>query len=229
VLAITCGVDCQDDRLECSLVGHARDGTVLILAHQVIWGSPDDNETFAELDGLLKMRWPHQHGGTLRVDATVIDAGDGGHYDRVLGFTNPRSARRILAGKGVAGFARPAIQMSKTKKGRLFIIGVDGLKTQIINRLSRGSTIRFSDSLGPEYFEQLASEKRIIRMARGRPTARFERKVGAKAEALDCLVYALAAKAALNLNFDLRAVEVTTATVVPVAQSDTGRSRWMAR
>jgi phage terminase large subunit GpA-like protein len=228
VLAITAGVDSQDDRLECSLVGHTRDGTVLILAHQVIWGSPDDNETFAELDDLLKMRYPHPHGGMLKVDAAVIDAGDGGHYDRVLGFTNPRSARRILAGKGVAGFARPAIQMSKTKKGRLFIIGVDGLKTQIINRLARGSTIRFSNTLDATYFEQLASEKRIIRMARGRPTARFERKVGAKAEALDCLVYALAAKAALNLNFDLREIEVKT-TAAPKIQSDIGRSKWMAR
>ena len=229
VLAITAGCDTQDDRIEVSLAGHARDGTVLILAHQVIWGSPDDNETFSELDDLLKMRYPHPHGGALKVDAAVIDAGDGGHYDRVLGFTNPRSARRILAGKGVAGFARPAIQMSKTKKGRLFIIGVDGLKTQIINRLARGSTIRFSNTLDATYFEQLASEKRIVRMARGRPTARFERKVGAKAEALDCLVYALAAKAALNLNFDLREIEVKTTTAAPSVQSDIGRSRWMAR
>jgi phage terminase large subunit GpA-like protein len=119
--------------------------------------------------------------------------------------------------------------MSKTKKGRLFIIGVDGLKTQIINRLARGSTIRFSNTLDATYFEQLASEKRIVRMARGRPTARFERKVGAKAEALDCLVYALAAKAALNLNFDLREIEVKTTTAAPSVQSDIGRSRWMAR
>lgn len=231
VLAITCGVDCQDDRMECSLVGHARDGTILVLTHNVIWGSPDDDETFAELDDLLKMRWPHPHGGMLKVDATVIDAGDGGHYDRVLGFTNPRSARRILAGKGAAGFARASIQMSKTKKGRLFIIGVDGLKTQIINRLSRGQTIRFSNSLDANYFEQLASEKRIMRLARGRPTARFERKVGARAEGLDCLVYALAAKAALNLNFDLRAVEMATPefSAADARQSIIGRSKWMAR
>jgi phage terminase large subunit GpA-like protein len=231
VLAITAGVDCQDDRLEVSLVGHAKDGTVFILAHQVIWGSPDDNSTFSELDDLLKMRWPHQHGGTLKIDASVIDAGDGGHYDRVLGFTNPRSARRILAGKGVFGFARPAIAMSRTKRGRLFVVGVDGLKTQIINRLARGSTIRFSNSLDATYFEQLASEKRIIRMARGRPSARFERKVGAKAEALDCLVYALSAKAALNLNFDLRESEMATicANTPVLPPSDVIRSVWMAR
>ena len=54
----------------------------------------------------------------LRVDAAVLDAGDGGHFDAVMSFCNARLGRRVLAGKGVAGFARPAIQSSKTKKGR---------------------------------------------------------------------------------------------------------------
>ena len=40
--------------------------------------------------------------------------------------------------------------------------------------------------------------------------------------------HGLAAKAALNLNFDLRAVEITTA-MAPPPQSDIARSRWMAR
>jgi hypothetical protein len=73
--------------------------------------------------------------------------------------------------------------MSRTKKGRLFIVGVEGLKTQNIDRLARGSTIRFSSSLDATYFEQLASKKRVVRMARGRPTAHFERKVGAPRKA----------------------------------------------
>ncbi len=145
------------------------------------------------------------------MDAAVIDAGDGGHFDAVMAFCNARLSRRILAGNGVAGFARPAIQASKTKKGRLFFVGVDGIKTQIIARLARGQTIRFSHTLEPTYYEQLASERRIVRMSRGRPVARFERKPGARAESLDCLTYGLAAKAALALNaaaFNQRADEL---------------------
>lgn len=212
VLAVTVGADVQDDRIEATILGHGRDGTVFVVAHVVIWGSPLDNDTWAEVDRLLRQRWQHPHGGSLKVDAAVFDAGDGGHYDAVMAFCNARLGRRILAGKGAAGFARPAIQASRTKKGRLFIIGVDGLKTQIINRLARGRTIRFSHTLDATYFEQLASERRAVRTVRGRPTARFERKPGARAESLDALVYGLAAKAALTLNaaaFEQRLAEVS--------------------
>ena len=229
VLAVTVGADLADDRVELSVVGHGRDGAAYVLAHTVIWGSPLDNDTWSEVEALLRQRWRHPHGGTLKVDAAVIDAGDGGHYDAVMAFCNARLGRRILAGKGVFGFSRAAITSSKTKKGRLFIVGVDSLKSQIINRLARGRTIRFSHTLDGSYFEQLASERRVVRMARGRPVARFERKPGAKAESLDALTYALAAKAALSLNaaaFSQREDELRA--TVPVKPRQTVfPSRWM--
>jgi phage terminase large subunit GpA-like protein len=229
VLAITCGCDVGEDRIETSIVGHARDGTIFVLAHQTLWGAPESDETFEELDALLKQTWHHPHGGTLKIDLTVVDAGYA--FDRVVAFCNSRAAMRVLPGKGADGFARPAIQLSKTRKGRrLYIVGVDGLKSQIINRLARGTTIRFSNTLTATYFEQLASEKKVIRYSRGKPTARFERKVGARAEALDCLVYALAAKAALTLNFDARAFAVQTPTTPPKSPPPTLiRSEWMSR
>jgi phage terminase large subunit GpA-like protein len=231
VLAITVGADMADDRAELSIVGHARDGTAYVLTHQNIWGSPTDDDTWVEVDKVLRQRWKHLHGGTLKVDAAVIDAGDGGHYDAVMAFCAPRLGRRVLAGKGAYGFARPAISPSKAKKGRLFIVGVDVLKTQIINRLSRGLSIRFSHTLEATYFEQLASERRIVRMSRGRPVARFERKPGMLAEALDALTYALAAKAALSLNsaaFDQRETELSSP-VPPVPPPTVIRSQWMSR
>ena len=228
-LAVTVGADLADDRVELSVVGHGRDGAAYVLTHTVIWGSPLDNDTWSEVEALLRQRWRHPYGGTLKVDAAVIDAGDGGHYDAVMAFCNARLGRRILAGKGVFGFSRAAITSSKTKKGRLFIVGVDSLKSQIINRLARGRTIRFSHTLDGSYFEQLASERRVVRMARGRPVARFERKPGAKAESLDALTYALAAKAALSLNaaaFSQREDELRA--TVPVKPRQTVfPSRWM--
>jgi phage terminase large subunit GpA-like protein len=57
-----------------------------------------------------------------------------------------------------------------------------------------------SHTLEAGYYEQLASERRVVRLARGRPVVRFERRPGMRAEALDCLVLGLAAKAALSLN-----------------------------
>jgi phage terminase large subunit GpA-like protein len=113
-----------------------------------------------------------------------------------------------MAIKGMFG-TRPDIQASKGKMkggGRLWIAGIDGIKTTIFGRLQRARGIRFPHTLEPVYYEQLASERRVVRYKRGQPIRRFERISGrARAEALDCLVYAFAARAALtNVNFDAR-------------------------
>jgi len=227
ILFITCGVDVQDDRLEISVIGWSRTDA-LVLAHLVIWGSPDDDTTWAELEELLRTRWKHPHGGRLKVDAAVIDSGDGDWTERVYQFCFPRLARRILAGKGVAG-TRPAIQasQSKVKGGRLFLIGVDGLKNTILNRLSRGRSVRFSATLEPAYYEQLASERKVVRYARGQPIRRFERKSGMRAEALDCMVYAFAARHMVSAAVDRREEELRHETQAPPAPAVI-RSKWLA-
>jgi phage terminase large subunit GpA-like protein len=108
VIAVTAGVDIQDDRAEVSLIGWTKTGEMLVLAHLIVWGSPDDHGTWAELDALLRSRWQHPHGGSLRIDAAIIDSGDGDWTQAVYNFAFPRLARRILAGKGMAG-ARPVL------------------------------------------------------------------------------------------------------------------------
>ncbi len=229
VLAITGGCDVQDDRLEVTLVGWTRDQEILILGHLVIWGSPDDNATWLQLDDLSRSMWKHPHGGSLKLDALAIDSGDGDWTDRVYDFCHPRMSRRIMAIKGVHG-SRPALQMSKSRvrNGHLFLVGVDGIKTLLANRLARGSSIRFSDELEPVWFEQLASERKVLRYARGLPVRRFERKPGMRAEALDCTVYAYAARQAVPLNFDKREGELQGHTAAPMAPQKI-KSQWMSR
>ena len=208
VLVVTMGVDCQDDRLECCITGWSREGVAFVLGHVVIWGSiTDDDTVWLEMDELLKTRWKHPHGGSLKIDATILDAGDGDHFERVLSFTATRANRRVFGGKGAAG-TRPAIQASHAKlkagRGRLFIVGVDGLKGLIFGKLQRGTSIRFSNSLEPVWFEQLASERRVLRYTRGQPVRRFERLPGRRAEALDALVYSFAARSAAPIQLDAR-------------------------
>ena len=231
VLSVTAGVDVQDDRLEASLVGWTRDGAALVLAHLVLWGDVTDDGLWAELDELLRTRWTHPMGGQLRVDAAAVDAGDGQHFDRVLAFCGPRLSRRIVAIKGAAG-TRPAIKASEGKQrgGRLFVVGVDGIKGTILTRLARGRTIRFSDSLEPSYFEQLASEKRVVRYVRGAPVRRFERIAGKRAESLDSMVYAFAVRSLAPLDparreaeLSLREVTSKPAAVIRSAWLDKGR------
>jgi phage terminase large subunit GpA-like protein len=210
VLFLTAGADVQDDRVELSIIGWTRDGVALVLAHFTIWGSFQDGSTWDELDQTLRTRWRHPLGGVIRIDAACIDAGDGDHFDHVLNFCYPRMNRRVFASKGMYG-ARPAFQLAKGKKigDKLALIGVDGLKNQIFDRLQRARGIRFSGSLEPVYYEQLASERRVVRYQRGQPIRRFERTGRTRNEALDCLVYAFAARQAIrDISLDRRVAEL---------------------
>ena len=202
VLWLTAGIDCADDRLEVVIAGWSKT-ECYVLAHEVVWGAIDDDYTWRSLDELLRRQYTHPSGGVLKLDAVCIDGGDGGHLDLVSGFTRKRSARRIMCTKGVAGFSRLAIQPSKSKLrngARLWLVGVDNLKSRIFAQLQRGSAIRLSETLEPVFYEQLASERKVRRSVNGKPVVRFERLPGAKAEALDGLVYAHAARTALSLN-----------------------------
>ena len=231
VLSITVGCDLADDRIEASIVGYAKSGDALVLDHQVLYGSPADprDAVWTELDELLRSRWTHPKGGMLKVDAACVDAGDGEHYDAVLAFCTPRLRHRVFATKGVYGPGRPAIARSRSKTRALFILGSDTLKGQIITRLARGRSIRFSNTLDENYFLQLCSERRIVRMSRGRPVIRFERRPGMLAEALDCLALALGAKAALHINLDQREVELASKQPPPMREPRIARSEFMQR
>jgi phage terminase large subunit GpA-like protein len=72
---------------------------------------------------------------------------------------------------------------------RFAIVGVDNLKNVIFDRLTRGRGIRFSNSLEPIYYEQLASERRVVRYRQGRPFRRFE-PISARVrnESLDAII-----------------------------------------
>jgi len=227
-LMVTAGVDCQDDRLEAVIMGHGKVDS-FILAHIVIWGPVDADTTWLELDSLLRSTWTHPGGGTLKIDSAVIDSGDGGHSDIVHSFTRSRFARRIVSGKGVSGFSRPFIQRSTTKGAPLFLVGVDAIKAQLFNRLARGAGLRFSADLAPVFFEQLASERRVVRYVKGAPVRRFERIPGKRAETLDATVYAIAARNLLGLDMERRAAELSTpAAAVPKTKAVI-KSSWLGR
>lgn len=224
VLFVTVGVDVQRDRLEMVFLGWGRD-EIFVLGQNVIWGDPMENDVWAELDTVLQTIWKHPKGGHLKVDATAVDAGDGVTMDRVQGYCRPRMGRRIFAIKGASG-DRPAIRASDTRGAKLFIVGVDSLKGQLINRLSRGKSIRFSDSLQGRFYEELASERLVVRYRRGAPIRQWERTPGRRAESLDCMVYAMAVRNLIGLDVGRREAEVASVTG-PEQRANFVRSRWL--
>lgn len=225
VLFLTAGVDCQDDRLECVIMGHGR-SDIFAVDHRIFWGPIDGEAVWQDLDSLLKETWQHPGGGTIRIDAACIDSGDGGHTEIVNSFTRPRYGRRVVAIKGVPGFSRQFLQKSRTKGQLLWLVGSDAVKSQLFTRLARGAGVRFGEALEPIFFEQLTSERRVVRYVRGVPQARFERIKGKRAETLDATVYAWAARQLIGVNLDRRAEELSSE-AAPKKQPVIVRSAWL--
>lgn len=226
VLFVTAGVDVQRDRLEVVFLGWGRD-EIFVLSQFVIWGNPMTDDVWMELDDALKTIWKHPKGGILRVDAAAVDAGDGETMDRVIAFCRPRSARRVYAIKGAAG-NRPVIRASDTRGSRLFIVGVDSVKGQLTSRLSRGKSVRFSDSLEGRFYEELASERLVMRYVKGAPVRQWERIPGRRAESLDCVVYAMAVRALINARLDRREEDVAQLSIAPTTPAVV-KSQWLSR
>jgi phage terminase large subunit GpA-like protein len=132
-----------------------------------------------------------------------------------------------VAIKGAAG-NRPIITRSAAKGVPLFIVGVDGLKSQLTARLSRGRSIRFSNTLEPRYYEEVASERCVVRYKRGVPARQWERISSKRAECLDATVYALAVRGIVPTNLDRREEELSSVGAVPRV-SPVVRSKWMTR
>ena len=196
-----------------------------------IWGAYDAEETWAELDTLLTRKFPHALGGRIEVNACAIDAGDGVSMPNVMAFCVPRYRRRVVAIKGAPGASRPAIERANKAKGRapLWIVGVDGLKTSLFARLPQAGAVRFSDALPPVWFEQLASERAVVRYSRGQPVRSFERIPGRRAEALDAVIYALAARQLVQINPDQRRFDLAQAEPAAVPRRPILQSTWMTR
>lgn len=231
VLALTVGVDVQHDRLEASFIGWSETGAALVLGHRVIWGAWDDESTWQDLDDLLRVRFPHALGGRMAIDAVAIDAGDGTTMHRVTAFCGPRTRSKVLAIKGADG-NRPIIERagSKTKTGaRLWIVGVDTVKAQLFGRVMQPGLFRFSADLPPVWFEQLASERAIVRYRRGQPVRSFERIPGRRAEALDCICYAVAARQIVHVDWNRRKAELASDGLPTRAAAPVLQSQWMQR
>ena len=243
---LTAGTDVQGDRLETTLLGWGPDRAApWVLGHVVNWGPPQDPDAgvWDELDQLLlRQRWRHPFGGTLGVDAAIVDSGDA--TDHVYAFTFPRLRRRVWAGKGIGG-QRQAFQLSANKvrrhgdrglSGRLVLVGVDTVKASLFDAIGRNQ-VRFSDTLELDWFQQLASERKVVRYARGQPIRSFERIKGRRAEALDCVVYAIAARAGLQgVDWTARETALRVTVDAPAPDPATGdarrptviRSSWMS-
>lgn len=215
VLALTCGVDTQDNRIEYEVVGHGRWGETWGVEKGVIMGRPDDASVWSRLDGVVTKSWRYRDGRGIRVSMTCVDSG--GHYTQeVYEACMARQAMRVFAIKGKGGEGIPYTSVPTKVDVRnvksccwLYTLGVDAGKASIMSSLK-------VEEPGPKYchfprgagydenfFSGLLSERLVLSKSSTVNRWKWEKIPGhERNEALDCRNYAMAALDILNPDFD---------------------------
>ena len=202
VLAITAGVDTQDNRLEVELVGWGAQEESWSLGYEVLWGDPAKPEVWTQLDQVLSQRFSIAVGGqSLTIAATAIDSG-GHRTAEVMRFAQTRAGRRVWAIKGRGGPGVPPWpkRPPKLKAGSpapVFIVGVDTLKTALYARLRLDGPgpgrLHFPGDRDLDWYRGLTAERPIRKFHKGVAKIEWITDNSARNEPLDCRVYATAA------------------------------------
>ena len=216
VILMTAGVDVQDNRLEVSIIGWGRDDETYVIAHETLYGDPSTPQLWTNLDSVLNTQLGTESGRQIAIRASCVDSG--GHFtNSVYAYCKKNAPRRIFAIKGVGGEGKPISgRPSKNNIGKclLFPVGVDTAKDLLFARMRIKETgpgyMHFADALNDEYFRQLTAEKIVTRFHRGYKKRVFE-KIRPRNEALDCMVYALAAYGILGVNVNALADKLENA------------------
>lgn len=239
---LTAGIDVQGDRLECEVVGWGANCENWSIDYRVIHGSPSMPDVWNELSDHLKRAWEGSR-GEFRVKIACIDSG-GHHTNEVYRFCREakRTGKRWYAVKGSSIYGKPIISKPTTIQPgylKLFVIGTDAAKDEIfgffqVERPVDGEPTpgycHFPESYGDDHFKQLASEKKVPKYRAGRAIWVYEKiseSPNWRNEALDCRVYATAAREIVNPRSDRRAkrqlaTEITehAETVEPVVDEE---------
>lgn len=232
VLLLTAGVDVQRDRLECTVYGWGMGRECWGIRHQIIYGRPDEADTWQQLDALLQRQYTLSNGARLTIACACVDSGDGETTLNVYQYTRPRERLRVFSVKGRGGIGVPFIN-NPTKNNpagaMLFTLGVDSGKSLVMGRLAvedEGPNfvhypMQAERGFGENFFKQLTAEVFEQKFEKGMVKASWI-KIRERNEALDCAVYATAAMEMLNPDFTLLHEFYKTGGTVP---QQTGQRR----
>lgn len=203
VLAITAGVDTQDNRLAVQIIGWGRGLAAWTLDYIELPGDPENDDVWVALTDLLNRPIEHASGAMLRAEAVAIDAG-GHRTQAVYGYLRQRLLRRAIPIFGAVPNNAPVLSKGRLVdvnwKGKLdkrgiaiHHVGTVGIKHMLYGRLSTDADkqpdarqAHFSDQLPREFFQMLISERYDPRKNR------FV-KINTRNESLDTWCYAYAA------------------------------------
>jgi phage terminase large subunit GpA-like protein len=229
--ALTAGLDVQDDRVECEIVGWGRNEESWSVDYSVFDGDPQEVELWDRIDAHLKRIWLRADGRPFALLAACIDSGH--CTQRVYEFCRARLGRHIWAVKGESARSGqrspvwPVKKPTRKNKGafRPVIIGVNAAKDTIRARLHIANPgagyMHFPADRDIGYFAQLTAEVPEVKMVAGHRFRVWVLPRGKANEALDCRVYAYAGLCGLfhfglHLNRRTEALAAAPENPVPV-------------
>lgn len=231
-LILTGGIDTQDDRYEGRIWAWGAGEEAWLVHRFILHGDPASEELKRKVGLELQRQFTRPDGLPMRVERWCWDSG--GHYtDEVYSESRKHGGTWVvpikgaaLSGKPIANFPR---QRTKTTKVYLTEVGTDNAKEVIYSRLriqpQPGVPVAgcihlpAHDELCDETeLRQLIAEVKRLQIVKGKRVYRWDAG-GRRNEALDCLVYALAALRISQQRFglDLDALEQARAKGQPEA------------
>lgn len=208
VAVLVAGVDVQDDRIECEVVGWSAEEESYGIDYFRLYGDPGQPILWEKLTEKLKKSYLRPNG--VKMDIRLVGIDSGGHYtDEVYGWCKKvgRSWAIPLKGSSEAGKPVAVFPRKPNKRGiYLTMVGTDTAKELIYGRyriLQPGPGYchyPVSEMYDEVYFQQATAEVKLKKYRHGREY--FVWDAGHRRnEASDCRVYALAAVRILQQHF----------------------------
>lgn len=206
VCVLTAGCDIQDDRIEIETLGWGPGEENWSIEYKFLYGDPEKDEIWKELDEFLKKRYQHESGLTLPIAAACIDSGH--KPKKVHKFVQGKSKRRIFAIRGSSTPGAPTVgKVSRANKLRVPVmyLGTDTIKGTVYSYLQETEIgpgyCHFPQDRDREYFLGLTAEKAVIKYRKGFKQREWH-KIRERNEPLDCRVYNHAALEILQCDLD---------------------------
>lgn len=226
---LTGSVDTQDDRYEGRVWAWGPGEEAWLVYRFILMGDPASEELQRKVGIELQKQFTRADGLVMNVDRWTVDSG--GHYtDEVYAMSRKFGTNWVIPSKGSSVYGKPIANMprtrSKTTGVYLTMVGTDNAKDLIYSRyLNQVDTAKSqageaqpgvvhlpaNDEICDETeAKQLTAEQKVTKLVDGKWVHRWDAK-GARNEALDCFVGALAAlrisQQRFGVNLDVLALE----------------------
>lgn len=217
------GIDTQDDRYEGRVWAVGPGEEFWLIDRWILHGDPASEELRRKVGLQLHRLYDRADGMPMKVERWCWDSG--GHYtDEVYQESRKHGVTWVIPIKGASAYGKPIASFPRTRsKAKVYLteVGTDNAKELIYNRFKiqpqPGANVpgcvhlpANDDICDESEIKQLTAEVKVLKIASGRRVYRWDAK-GRRNEALDCLVYALAAlrisQQRFGLDLDLHVIE----------------------